>query len=74
MTRRSVDFSTIQNNRAKFLLDDGTELNVQLVLMRVIRTDERLPDGQWKHEFQSQLCVDQVAPAGEIDIKNLAKG
>lgn len=74
MVRRQVDFTTVNNPMLKFLLDDGTELNVQLVLMRVTRTDEKLPDGQFKHEFQTQICVDQVAPAGVIDIKNLAKG
>lgn len=74
MTKRNVDFSTVQNNMAKFLLEDGTEINVQLVMMRIVRCDEKLPDGQWKHEFQSQLCVDQVAPAGEIDVKSLAGG
>ena len=75
MTKRTnVDFSTVNNPMLKFLLDDGTELNIQMVLMRVVRTDEKLPDGQFKHEFQTQLCVDQVAPAGEIDVKSLAGG
>lgn len=74
MARQNVDFTVINNPILKFLLDDGTELNVQFVLMRVVRCDEKLPDGQWKHEFQSQLCVDQVAPAGEIDVRKLTGG
>ena len=74
MARRSVDFTTVQNFPAKFLLDDGTEIVVQLVMMRVYRTDEKLSDGQYKHELQMQTVVDQAAPEGEIDVKNLAKG
>lgn len=57
----------------KFLLDDGTELNVKCVLMRVIRTDEKLPDGQYRHEFQLQHLVDQIAPEGEINMATLLK-
>lgn len=72
MARQNVDFTTVSNPMLKFLLEDGTEINLQVVLMRVVRCDEKLPDGQWKHEFQTQLCVDQVAPAGEIDVKKLA--
>lgn len=72
MTRQQVDFTEINNPMLRFLLDDGTEINVKLVIMRVVRTDEKLPDGQMKHEFQMQHLVDQVAPGGKIDIKNLA--
>lgn len=72
MARRSVDFTAVQNAPSKFLLDDGTELTIQLVLMRVIRTDEQLPDGQFKHELQMQTVLDQAAPAGEIDVRKIA--
>lgn len=72
MAKQNVDFTAVNNPMLKFLLDDGTEINVQLVVMRIVRCDEKLPDGQWKHEFQTQLCIDQVAPAGEIDVKKLA--
>lgn len=74
MARQQVDFSEVNNPILKFLLDDGTELNVKCVLMRVIRTDEKLPDGQYRHEFQLQHVVDQIAPEGPIDVKTLAKG
>lgn len=74
MAKTNVDFSTIQNNMLKFLLDDGTEINVQMVMMRIVRTDTRLPDGQWAHEFQLQSVINQIEPADEIDIKKLAKG
>lgn len=74
MPRQNVDFSEIQNPLCRFLLDDGTEIAVKLVLMRVVRTDEKLPDGQSRHEFQLQHVVDQIAPAGPIDMKDLAKG
>ena len=73
MARRTVDFTTVSNPMLKFLLEDGTELNIQVVLMRVTRTDEVLPDCQFRHEFQTQVCVDQVAPAGEIDVKKLGE-
>lgn len=72
MAKVNVDFSVVQNSMLKFLLDDGTEINVQMVMMRIVRTDTKLPDGQWMHEFQLQSVVDQVAPAGEIDVKSLA--
>ena len=72
MARRTVDFTAINNPMLRFLLEDGTELNIQVVLMRATRTDELLPDGQLRHEFQLQTLVDQVAPAGEIDVKKLA--
>lgn len=72
MVRTNVDFTAVTNPMLKFLLEDGTEINVQMVMMRVVRTDEKLPDGQFKHEFQTQMCVDQVAPAGEIDMRKLA--
>lgn len=74
MAKRNVDFSIVNNPMLRFLLDDGTEINVQMVMMRVVRCDEKLPDGQWKHELQMQSVLDQVAPAGEIDVKSLAKG
>lgn len=74
MARQNVDFSIVHNPLLKFLLDDGTEINVQMVMMRVTRTDNKLPDGQYAHEFQLQSVVDQIAPAGPIDMKNLARG
>lgn len=74
MARRSVDFTAVNNPMLRFLLEDGIEINVQMVMMRVVRTDEKLPDGQFRHEFQMQQCIDQVAPAGEIDVKKLAGG
>lgn len=66
-----VDFTEVNNPILRFLLDDGTELLVKLVLTQVIRTDDRLPDGQFRHEFKMQHAIDQVAPAGEIDINKL---
>lgn len=74
MARQSVDFTTVNNPLLKFLLDDGTEISVQMVMMRVTRTDNKLPDGQYAHEFQLQSVVDQIAPAGPIDMSKLAKG
>lgn len=74
MARQQVDFTEVSNPILKFLLDDGTELNIKCVLMRVVRTDDKLPDGQYRHEFQLQHVIDQIAPEGEIDIKKLAKG
>ncbi len=72
--RQAVDFTEVQNPMLKFLLDDGTEINVKLALMRVVRTDDKLPDGQFRHEFMFQHMIDQVAPGGEIDVKALAGG
>ncbi len=72
--KRAVDFTEVQNPMLRFLLDDGTEINVKLALMRVVRTDERLPDGQFRHEFMFQHMIDQIAPGGEIDIKSLTGG
>ncbi len=72
MPRQQVDFTEVHNPMLRFLLDDGTELNVKVVLMRVVRCDELLPDGQHRHEFQLQTLVDQIAPAGEIDVRKLA--
>lgn len=74
MARTSVDFTAVNNPLLRFLLEDGTEINVQMVMMRIVRTDEKLPDGQFRHEFSMQQCIDQVAPAGEIDVKKLAGG
>ncbi len=74
MAKQNVDFSVISNPMLKFLMDDGTEINIQMVMMRIVRTDNKLPDGQFTHEFQLQSVVDQIAPAGEIDVKKLAKG
>lgn len=74
MARQQVDFTEVSNSMLKFLLDDGTELNIKCVLMRVVRTDDKLPDGQYRHEFQLQHVVDQIAPEGPIDVKKLAKG
>lgn len=74
MPRQNVDFTVVNNPLLKFLLDDGTEINVQMVMMRVTRTDTRLSDGQWAHEFQLQSVVDQIAPEGPIDVNSLAKG
>lgn len=74
MARQNVDFTEVSNPMLRFLLDDGTELNIKCCLMRVVRLDEKLPDGQFKHEFQLQTLVDQVAPAGEIDMSKLLKG
>lgn len=74
MARQLVDFTAVQNPMLKFLLDDGTEINVQMALMRVVRTDDKLPDGQFRHELQFQQFIDQIAPGGDIDVKSLAKG
>ncbi len=74
MASKNVDFTTINNPMLKWLLDDGTEIHVQMVLMRVVRTDEKLPDGQFRHEFQMQQCINQIAPEGEIDVRELAGG
>jgi hypothetical protein len=68
---RRVDFTAVNNPMLKFLLEDGTELNIQVVLMRVTRTDDKLPDGQYRHEFTFQNVIDQVAPEGEINVKKL---
>jgi len=57
----------------RFLLDDGTEIVVKLVLTQVIRTDEKLPDGQCKHEFRMQHIVDQIAPGGDIKHQGLGE-
>lgn len=73
MARQQVDFTEINNPLCRFLLDDGTEIAVKLVLMRVVRTDEKLPDGQFRHEFQMQHVVDQVAPENEINMATLLK-
>lgn len=73
MARQQVDFTEVHNPMLRFLLDDGTEIRVKLALMRVVRTDERLPDGQFRHEFNIQHMVDQIAPEGEIDVKSLGK-
>lgn len=74
MAYQQVDFSEINNPLCRFLLDDGTEIAVKLVLMRVVRTDKKLSDGQYQHEFQLQHVIDQIAPAGPIDMKKLVKG
>ena len=74
MARQQVDFSELSNPLLRFLLDDGTEIAVKVVLMRVVRTDEKLPDGQYRHEFNIQHVIDQIAPEGPIDMKKLAKG
>lgn len=74
MARRNVDFSVVSNPMLKFLLEDGTEINIQMVMMRIVRTDEKLPDGQFRHELAMQQVLDQVEPAGGIDVKKLAKG
>lgn len=67
----NVSFSEIANPPSRFLLDDGTEIFIKPVLTRVARTDDKLPDGQSRHEFNIQLVIDQIAPAGEIDVKQL---
>lgn len=74
MARQRVDFITAQNQMSKFLLDDGTEIRIQIVLTNVTRTDEKLPDGQYKHEFQLQPVIEQLAPEGEVDVRKLAGG
>lgn len=74
MARQQVDFSEVNNPMLKFLCDDGTEINVKVVLMRIMRTDDKLPDGQFRHEFQIQHVIDQIAPGGEIDVRKLAGG
>ena len=74
MARQRVDYSVISNQMSKFLLDDGTEIRVQCCLMDVVRTGDKLPDGQPAHHFQFQTVVHQIAPEGKIDIKKLAGG
>ena len=74
MAKQRVDFTEINNPLIRFLLDDGTEIMIKVVLMGVVRTDELLPDGQFKHELKMQQLIEQLAPAGEIDIKKLAGG
>ena len=72
MPNQRVDFTEINNPMIKFLLDDGTEIWIKVVLMGVTRTDELLPDGQFKHELKLQTMLEQVAPQGEIDVRKLA--
>lgn len=67
----NVSFSEIANPPSRFLLDDGTEIFIKPVLTRVVRTDDKLPDGQFRHEFNIQLVIDQTAPADEINIRQL---
>ena len=72
MARQRVDFTEVSNPMLRFLLDDGTEICIRVVLMGVVRTDETLPDGQPKYELKLQQLIDQSAPAGEIDVRKLA--
>jgi len=72
MANQRVDFTELNNPMLKWLLDDGTEIWLKVNLMGVMRTDERLPDGQFKHELRFNQAVEQVAPAGEIDVRKLA--
>lgn len=74
MPGQHVDFTVINNPLIRVLLDDGTELRVQCCLMDVVRTGDKLPDGQPAHAFQFQTVVHQIAPEGSIDIKKLAGG
>lgn len=69
-----VSFTEIANPPSRFLLDDGTEIFVKPVVTRIIKTGELLPDGQPRFELKLQLIIDQMAPAGEIDIKQLTNG
>lgn len=74
MARRRVDFTELNNPLLRFLLEDGTEIRIKLSMMNIVRTDDKLPDGQFRHEFQVQQAIEQLAPEGEIDIKKLAGG
>jgi hypothetical protein len=73
MASQRVDFSELNAPMLKWLLDDGTEIWLKMSLMRVTRTDERLPDGQFRHELSFSQAIEQVAPAGPIDVKKLGK-
>lgn len=68
-----VDFTEVNNPLLKWLLDDGTEICIKVNLMAVTRTDERLPDGQFRHELKMQTSLEQLAPEGVIDIKKLGE-
>lgn len=74
MPKQRVDFTEVNNPMLRFLLDDGTEINVKVVIMGIVRCDEQLPDGQLRHEFNIQVLTDQIAPAGPIDVRKLAGG
>lgn len=74
MARQIVNFTEVNNPLLKFMLEDGTELMVKVALMRVIRTDEKLPDGQFRHEFNFQHMIDQIEPEKKIDPAQLVKG
>lgn len=74
MAKHSVAFTEVHNPLLKFLLEDGTEITMKVALMRVTRTDDKLPDGQYRHEFNFQHMIDQTAPEGKIDPAKLVKG
>jgi hypothetical protein len=71
MPNQRVDFTEVNNPMLRFLLDDGTEICIKVVMMGVVRCDELLPDGQHRHELKMQTLIDQLAPAGEIDVRKL---
>jgi len=74
MANRRVDFTVTQNQPIKILCDDGTEFVIHSVVGQIIRTDGKLPDGQFRHEIRMQQVIDQLAPEGPIDVKKLAGG
>lgn len=61
-----VDFTVISSAPVKILLDDGTRINIQIVPVRLSKTDQKLPDGQPMYHFQCQQIIDQIAPEGKI--------
>lgn len=74
MARQRVDFTEVNNPMLRFLADDGTEFLIKMNLMVIYRTDEKLPDGQFKHELRMTQTIEQLAPGGEIDVRKLAGG
>ncbi len=66
VTQAVVDFTVVHNAPMKLLLEDGTMITVQLVPVRLSRTDQLTEDGQPMYMFKMQQVIDQIPPDGRL--------
>jgi hypothetical protein len=61
-----ADFTVESLGVTKILLEDGTRIKVQVVPVRISKTDKTADDGQPLYLFQFHQTIDQTPPDGKI--------
>ena len=63
-----VDIVNTRNPMSHFTLEDGTTLQVQLVVFEVVKVDEPGSNGNPAYTMNSQLVVNARRPEDEGDV------